>query len=39
MMVARREITIAERAQILVDEFGISAEIVKAIPPDEDARA
>ena len=37
-MVARREITIAERAQILVDEFGISAEIVEAIPPDEDAR-
>jgi N-hydroxyarylamine O-acetyltransferase len=37
-MVARREITSAERAQILVDELGISSEIVEAIPPDEDAR-
>jgi arylamine N-acetyltransferase len=33
----KREITLAERAQILVDEFGVSAEIVKAIPPDEEA--
>jgi arylamine N-acetyltransferase len=33
----KREITLAERAQILVDEFGISAEIVNAIPPDEEA--
>jgi len=32
-----REITLGERAQILVDEFGVSAEIVKAIPPDEEA--
>jgi hypothetical protein len=33
----KREITLAERAQILVDEFGVSAEIVQAIPPDEEA--
>ena len=33
----RSEITLAERAQILVDEFGVSAEIVQAIPPDEEA--
>ena len=33
----KREITLAERAQILVDEFEISAEIVKSIPPDEEA--
>jgi arylamine N-acetyltransferase len=33
----KREITLAERAQILVDEFGVSAEIVEAIPPDEEA--
>lgn len=33
----KREITLAERAQILVDEFEISAEIVNAIPPDEEA--
>jgi arylamine N-acetyltransferase len=33
----RREITLAERAQILVDEFGISAQIVRAIPPDEES--
>jgi arylamine N-acetyltransferase len=37
-IVTKREITVAERTQILVEEFGISAEIVKAIPPDEDAR-
>jgi arylamine N-acetyltransferase len=36
-VVARREITLAERAQILVDEFGISAEIARRIPPDEEA--
>jgi arylamine N-acetyltransferase len=36
-VVKKREITLAERAQILVDEFGISADIVKAIPPDEEA--
>jgi arylamine N-acetyltransferase len=35
-VVKKREITLAERAQILVEEFGISAEIVKAIPPDEE---
>jgi hypothetical protein len=35
--VEKSEITLAERARILVDEFGVSAEIVKAIPPDEDA--
>lgn len=29
------EITVAERAQILIDELGISEEIVKRIPPDE----
>lgn len=34
----KREITLVERAQILVDELGVSAEIVKAIPPDEEAR-
>jgi arylamine N-acetyltransferase len=33
----KREITLAERAQILVDEMGVSAEIVHAIPPDERA--
>jgi arylamine N-acetyltransferase len=33
----KREITLAERAQIHVDEFGVSAEIVREIPPDEDA--
>lgn len=32
----KREITLAERAQILIDEFGVSAQIVKAIPPDEE---
>jgi arylamine N-acetyltransferase len=37
-VVTRREVTLAERAQILVGEFGISAEIVEAIPPDEEAR-
>ncbi|OSI96531.1 arylamine N-acetyltransferase [Bradyrhizobium canariense] len=36
-VVSKREITPAERTQILVDEFGISAEIVQAIPPDEEA--
>ena len=36
-VVKKREITLAEQAQILVDEFGISADIVKAIPPDEEA--
>lgn len=36
-VVRKREISLAERAQILVDEFGISAEIVAAIPPDEEA--
>lgn len=36
-IVKKREITLAERAQILVEEFGISAAIVKAIPPDEEA--
>lgn len=35
-VVKKREITLAERAQILVDEFGLSAGIVKAIPPDEE---
>jgi arylamine N-acetyltransferase len=33
----KRQVTLAERAQILVDEFGVSDEIVKAIPPDEEA--
>ncbi len=33
----KREITLAERAQILADEFGVSAEIIKTIPPDEEA--
>jgi hypothetical protein len=36
-VVRRREIILAERAHILVDEFGISAEIAQAIPPDEEA--
>jgi hypothetical protein len=36
-VVKKREITLAERAQILVDEFGVSAEIVEAIPADEEA--
>jgi arylamine N-acetyltransferase len=36
-VVRKQEITLDERAQILVDEFGISAEIVRAIPPDEEA--
>lgn len=31
----KREVTPAERAQILVKEFGISAEIVREIPPDD----
>ena len=33
--VSRREITLAERAQILTGEFGVSEQIVKAIPPDD----
>ena len=37
-VVAKREITLAERAQILVGELGVSAKIVEAIPPDEEAR-
>lgn len=31
----KREMTPAERDQILVDEFGVSAEIIKSIPPDD----
>ncbi|MEZ0081489.1 arylamine N-acetyltransferase [Bradyrhizobium japonicum] len=34
--VAKREITAAERAQILIEECGLSPEIVGAIPPDEE---
>lgn len=36
--VVRREITLAERARILVEEFGISTCAVNAIPLDEEPR-
>jgi len=36
-VVTKREITPAERAQILVDQCGLSEEIVAAVPPDEEA--
>jgi N-hydroxyarylamine O-acetyltransferase len=36
-VVTKREITPAERAQILIEECGLSPEIVEAIPPDEEA--
>ena len=35
-IVTQRQISIAERSQILIDEFELSAEIVRLIPPDED---
>jgi hypothetical protein len=35
--VSRRELTLAERARILVEEMGLSAKIVDAIPADEEA--
>lgn len=34
-IVQKREITLAEQAQILVEEFGVSAEIVQEVPPDD----
>jgi arylamine N-acetyltransferase len=34
--VTKSEITVEQRNQILVDEFGISEEITKAIPPDDE---
>ena len=34
----KREITLAERTRILIDEFGLSAAIVKAIPPDDETK-
>jgi N-hydroxyarylamine O-acetyltransferase len=37
-VITKREITLTERAQILIDEFRLSAEIVAAIPPDEETR-
>jgi arylamine N-acetyltransferase len=37
--VSKREITLAERMRILVEELGISAEIAEMIPPDEEATA
>jgi arylamine N-acetyltransferase len=36
--VTRTEITISERNSILVDELGISEEVAKAIPPDDEGR-
>jgi len=37
--VSRRQISLAERRQILVGDFGVSVEMVDRIPPDEDASA
>jgi arylamine N-acetyltransferase len=34
-VVTKRELTLAERAEILIGELGLSAQIVKTIPPDE----
>jgi hypothetical protein len=34
-MVNQREVTSAQRKQILIEEFGITEEIVDAIPRDE----
>lgn len=34
--VTKSEITIAERNRVLIEELGISEEVTKAIPPDED---
>ena len=35
-LVTKSKITVAERARILVEEMGISKDVVKAIPPDDD---
>jgi len=35
--VTRRTITLAERNRMLVEELGISKEIIEAIPPDEES--
>jgi hypothetical protein len=36
-VIAKREISPAERVRIFVDECGLSAEIVEKIPPDEES--
>ncbi len=34
--VTKSEITIAQRNSVLIDELGISEEMTKAIPPDDE---